>query len=70
MQMEQLPESPTRDNAESSLNVLRTKRLESYKQQLGSQIAEAASRNDRAMVNQLHQQRRIVDRELVSLSRK
>ncbi len=33
-------------------------------------IAEAAGRNDEEMVNQLLEQRILVDRELVSLSRK
>jgi DNA primase len=70
LQMEEVPESPSRDNAESFLNALRKMRLASYKQQLVSKIAEAAGRKDEGMLSQLREQSIRVDRELVSLSRK
>jgi DNA primase len=70
LQMEDIPEAASRDSAESFLNALRTMRLSSYKHQILSKIAEAAQRNDDEMLNQLIEQRVLVDRELVSLSRK
>jgi len=70
MQMEEVPETPSRDSAESFLNALRRLRLASYKQHIVAQIAEAAGRKDASMLNQLREQSILVDRELVSLSRK
>jgi DNA primase len=70
LQIEEVPESPSRDTAESFLNALRAMRLASYKQKILIKIAEAAEKNDDAMLNQLIEQRILVDRELVSLSRK
>jgi DNA primase len=70
LQIEEVPESPSRDSAESFLNALRTIRLASYKQKILGKMAEAAKRNDDEMLNRLIEQRVMVDRELVSLSRK
>jgi len=70
MQMEEVPETPSRDSAESFLNALRRLRLASFKQHIVAQIAEAAGRKDASMLNQLREQSIRVDRELVSLSRK
>jgi hypothetical protein len=70
LQIEEVPESPSRDTAESFLNALRSMRLASYKQKILAKIAEAAERNDDELLNQLIEQRVLVDRELVSLSRK
>ena len=70
LQMEDIPESASKDSAESFLNALRIMRLSSYKNQILSKITEAAQRNDNEMLNQLIEQRVLVDRELVSLSRK
>ena len=70
MQIEEVPESPSSDTAESFLNALRTVRLASYKQKILRKMAEAAERNDDEMMNRLIDERVLVDRELVSLSRK
>ena len=42
LQIEEVPESPSRDTAESFLNALRTMRLTAYKQKIQIEIAEAA----------------------------
>jgi DNA primase len=70
LQMEEVPESPTRETAESFLSALRRLRLLSFKQKILSEIAEAAQRKDEQVLNQLIEQRVSVDRQLVSLSRK
>jgi DNA primase len=70
LQMEEVPEIPSRDTAESYLNALRSIRLASFKQKILAKIAEAAKQNDEELINQLIEQRVSVDRELVSLSRK
>jgi DNA primase len=70
LEMEEVPESPSRDTAESFLNALRTMRLASYKQKILTEIAQAAERKDDEMLNHLIEQRVQVDRELISLSRK
>ncbi len=70
LQMEEVPESPSRETAESFLNALKAIRLASYKRKILAKIAEAAERNDDELLNQLIEQRVLVDRELVSLSRK
>jgi len=70
MQMEEVPEDQSRDTAESFLNALRKSRLDSYKQEIQSKIAEASQRRDDEMVARLMAQRIQVDRELMSLSRK
>ena len=70
LEMEEVPEIPSRDTAISFLNALRTMRLASYKQKILKEIADAAERKDDEMLNHLFEQRIRVDRELVSLSRK
>ena len=70
LEIEDVPESPSRETAESSLNALRTMRLSAYKQKILAKIAEADERKDDEMLNQLFEQRVLVDRELISLSRK
>jgi len=70
LQIEEVPESPSRDTAESFLNALRSMRLASYRQKILTKIAEAAKQKDDELLNQLIEQRVSVDRELVSLSRK
>ncbi len=70
LEMEEVPESPSKDTAESFLNALRSKRLAAYLQKIQSEIAEASERNDDEMLNHLLEQRIRLDRELVGLSRK
>ena len=70
LEIEEVPESPSQSAAESYLNALRTMRLTTYKQQINLKIAEATERNDDEMLNRLIEQSTLVDRELVSLSRK
>jgi DNA primase len=70
LQIEEVPESASQDTAVSFLSALRSIRLASYKQKILAKIAEAAKQNDDEMLNQLFEQRVLVDRELVSLSRK
>ena len=70
IQIEEIPESPTRATAESLLSALRRLRLLSFKQKILSEIAEAAQRKDELVLNRLIEQRVHLDRQLVSLSRK
>ena len=70
MQMEEVPEDHSPDTAESALNAIRKIRLDSYKQEIQSKIAEASQRSDDEMLARLMEQRIQVDRELISLSRK
>ena len=70
LEMEEVPESSSTETAESFLNALRTMRLDAYRRKILEQISEAAERNDNEMLNRLVEQRVLVDRELVSLSRK
>jgi DNA primase len=70
LEMEEVPETPSRDTAESFLNALRAIRLAAYKQRILTEIADAAQRNDNEMLTHLFEQRVQVDRELISLSRK
>jgi len=70
LEMEEVPESPSKDTAESYLNALRSKRLAAYLQKIQAEIAEAVERKDDEMLNHLLEQRIRVDRELVGLSRK
>ena len=70
LEIEEVPESASKDTAESYLNALRTMRLAAYKQKILTEIADAAQRNDDELLNHLFEQRVRVDRELVSLSRK
>jgi DNA primase len=70
LEMEEVPESPSIETAESFLNALRTIRLDTYRRKILEQISDAAERNDNETLNHLVEQRVLVDRELVSLSRK
>ncbi len=70
LEIEEVPEIPSRDTMESLLNALRIMRLASYKQRILTEIAEAAERKDDERLNHLIERRIQVDRELVSLSRK
>jgi len=70
IQMEESPEDLTVETAESSYSALRIFRLALYKQEILSKIDEAAHRKDDELVNRLIEQRVLVDRELISLSRK
>jgi len=70
LQMEEVPESLSSEMAESCLSALRSIQLESKKQQVLSQIAEAVARKDEKMLNQLIAERVQIDRALVGLSRK
>jgi DNA primase len=70
LEMEEVPESPSRETAESFLNALKSMRLAAYRQKILEKISEAAEKNDDEMLNQLFEQRVLVDREMVSLSRK
>lgn len=70
LQLEEIPEIFSRETGESFIDALHAARLASYKQQILSKIAEAEQQNDDEMLNRLIEQRVLVDRELVSLSRK
>jgi DNA primase len=70
IEIEEVPETPSKDTAESFLNALRSKRLAAYLTKIQAEIADAAERKDDEMLNHLLEQRVRVDRELVSLSRK
>jgi DNA primase len=70
LEIEEVPEDPSRDTALSFLYALRTVRLAAYRQKIQTKIAEAEARNDGELLNNLFEQRVLVDRELVSLSRK
>ncbi len=70
IQMEECPEDLTIETAESSYSALRAFRLASYKREILSKIDEAAKRKDDELVNRLIEQRVLVDRELISLSRR
>ena len=70
LQMEEMPESSSLETAESFLSALRRIRLASRKQEILSKIDEAAQQNDEESLNRLIEQRALVDRELISLSRK
>jgi DNA primase len=70
LQMEEVPEDYSRETAVSFLNALRSMRLSSHKQKILAKIAEAAERKDDELLNRLIEQSVMVDRELVSLSRK
>ena len=70
LQIEEIPEDLSRETAVSFVNALRTLRLASYKKAIQNKIAEAAEQNDDELLNQLIEQRIMVDRELLSLSRK
>jgi DNA primase len=70
LQMEEVPESLSEETAKDFFDTLRAMRLASYKKSIMAKIAEAVERKDDDMVNRLFEQRALVDRELVSLSRR
>jgi DNA primase len=70
MEIEEMPEIPSKETAESFFNALRIKRLTVYLQKIQMEIADAANSSDDAMLNHLLEQRARVDREMISLSRK
>jgi DNA primase len=70
LEMEEVPEIPSKDTAESFLNALRSKRLVGYLQKIQAEMAEADARNDDEMRNRLLEQRIRLNQELGSLSRK
>jgi DNA primase len=70
LEIEEVPESPSKETAESFLNALKTMRLATYRHKILEKISEAAEKNDDEMLNRLFEQRVLVDRQLVGLSRK
>jgi DNA primase len=70
MQMEEVPETLSRETAENFYDTLRAMRLANYKQKILSKISEAVQHKDDELLNRLIEQRTLVDRELVSLSRR
>ena len=70
LEIEEVPERPSRETAESFLSALKTMRLATYRQKIQEKISEASEKNDDEMLNHLFEQRVLVDRELLSLSRK
>lgn len=70
MEIEEMPEIPSKETAESFFNALRIKRLTAYLQKIQMEIADAANSSDDEMLNHLLEQRARVDREMISLSRK
>jgi DNA primase len=70
LEIEDVPERPSIETAESFLNALKTMRLGAYRQKIQEKISEAAENNDDEMLNHLFEQRVLIDRELLSLSRK
>jgi DNA primase len=70
LSIEEMPEIPSADTAESYLNALRSMRLAAELQKVQVEIAEADKRNDDEMLNHLLELRIRVNRELESLSKK
>jgi DNA primase len=74
VQMEESPEDLTLETAGSFCDALRALRLASYKQEILSrveaEINEAAQRKDNKLLNRLMEQKILLSRELISLSRK
>jgi len=70
MEMEEVPETPSKDTALSFVNALRVKRLTADLQRIQTEIADAARLNDDETLNRLLEQRILLDRELIRLSRK
>jgi DNA primase len=70
LEIEEVPESPSKETAESFLNALRSKRLSIYLQEIQAKIAEATERNDDEMLKSLLEQRIRLNSDLLSLSRK
>jgi replicative DNA helicase len=70
MEIDEVPEVPSKETAESFFNALRSKRLTAHLQTIQMEIADATRRSDDEMLNQLLSERIRLNRELVSLSRK
>jgi DNA primase len=70
LEIEEVPEIPSKDAAESFLYALRTKRLAAELQKIQAKIAEADEQNDDEMRNHLLEHYMRMNQELVSLSKK
>jgi DNA primase len=70
LQIEEIPEDLSRESAESCYSALHALRLAHEKQEILRQIDDAAQRKDDETLNRLIERRTLVDRELVTLSRK
>jgi DNA primase len=70
LQMEEVPEDLSLESAESFYKTLHGMRLASYRERILEKIEEAARRKDEELLNQLIEQRVVVDRELVSLNQR
>jgi DNA primase len=69
LEIEEVPEIPSKDTAVSFVNALRVKRLTADLQKIQIEIADATNRDDDEMLNHLLEQRILLNRELISLSR-
>jgi hypothetical protein len=70
LQMEDVPEDLSEETAESFYRTLHAMRLSSYRQRILEKIEDAARAKDDALLNQLLEQRVLVDRELGGLHQK
>ncbi len=70
LQMEDVPEDFSRETAESFYSALHAMRLAVYRERILEKIEEAARQKDDELLNQLIEQRVLVDRELVSLNQR
>lgn len=70
LQMEEIPEDLSLESAESFYRTLHGMRLASYRERILEKIEEAAREKDEELLNQLIEQRVVVDRELVSLNQR
>jgi DNA primase len=70
LQMEEVPEDLSLESAESFYRTLHGMRLASYRERILEKIEEAAREKDEELLNQLIEQRVVVDRELVSLNQR
>jgi len=70
LQMEEVPEDLSLESAESFYRTLHGMRLTSYREQIMEKIEEASRKKDEELLNQLIEQRVVVDRELVSLNQR
>ena len=64
LQMEDVPEDLSEETAESFYRTLHAMRLSSYRERILEKIEEASRAKDEALLNQLLEQRVLVDREL------
>jgi len=70
LQIEEVPEDISRETAESFHNALHAMRLSTYRERILEKIEEAARKKDDELLDQLIEQRVLVDRELVSLNQR